>query len=64
MESQSDGGDKIEVVRSLIDRLCSPDLTLGEAKSIRTQLLNLLGRNDLFREPEAFATPLPSRHFG
>jgi hypothetical protein len=64
MESPSERVERIEAMRGLIDRLCSPELTLGEAKSLRTQLLNLLGRNDLFAETEPSALPLPFHRFG
>jgi hypothetical protein len=35
---------QIETLRGLLDRLCSPDLTLGEAKVLRNQLLDFLER--------------------
>jgi hypothetical protein len=40
---------QIETLRGLLDRLCSPDLTLGEAKVLRSQVFDLLKRiNPLF----------------
>ncbi len=42
---------QIETLRGLLDRLCSPDLTLGEAKVLRNQFLDFLERiNPLFSE--------------
>jgi hypothetical protein len=42
---------QIKTLRGLLDRLCSPDLTLGEAKVLRKQLFDLLERiNPLFSE--------------
>ena len=42
---------QIETLHGLLDRLCSPDLTLGEAKVLRNQLFDLLERiNPLFSE--------------
>jgi hypothetical protein len=42
---------QIEILRGLLDRLCSPDLTLGEAKVLRNQLLDFLERiNPLLSE--------------
>ena len=42
---------QIETLRGLLDRLCSPDLTLGEAKVLRNQLFDFLERiNPLFSE--------------
>lgn len=37
---------QIETLRGLMDRLCSPNLTLGEAKVLRNELLDLLERID------------------
>ncbi len=41
----------IEALRELLDRLCSPDLMLGEAKDLRTELLGLLDRIEREFEP-------------
>lgn len=38
--------ERIETLRSLVERLGSPELTLTEAKSLRGQLLDLLGSGD------------------
>ena len=46
MESPKEQAEIIEALRELLDRLCSPDLTLGEAKSLRTQVWILLDRNN------------------
>jgi len=44
MGCHEERAEQIEALRELLDRLCSPDLTLGEAKHVRTQLLDLLDR--------------------
>ena len=42
---------QIKTLHGLLDRLCSPDLTLEEAKVLRNQLLDFLERiNPLFSE--------------
>ena len=42
---------QIETLRGLPDRLCSPDLTLGEANVLWNQLLDFLERiNPVFSE--------------
>ena len=42
---------QIKALHGLLDRLCSPDLTLEEAKVLRNQLFGLLGRiNPVFSE--------------
>ena len=42
---------QIKALHGLLDRLCSPDLTLEEAKVLRSQLFELLGRiNPVFSE--------------
>ncbi len=42
---------QIETLRGLLDRLCSADLTLGEAKVLRVQVFDLLERiNPVFSE--------------
>jgi hypothetical protein len=43
---QEDSGqstERIEALRALMDRLVSPDLTLGEARGLRCRLLALTG---------------------
>ena len=45
METLETPTKRIETLRALLDRLCSPDLTLGEAKHLRDQLFNTM-RND------------------
>jgi hypothetical protein len=50
MKNPSERAELIEVLRKLLDRLRSPDLTLGEAKSLRTQVLILLDRKDIGAE--------------
>jgi len=42
---------QIKALHGLLDRLCSPDLTLEEAKVLRNQLFEFLGRiNPMFSE--------------
>jgi hypothetical protein len=49
---------QIKTLHGLLDRLCSPDITLEEAKVLRSQLLDLLQRiNPLLSEAST-----PSRH--
>ena len=49
---------QIKALHGLLDRLCSQDLTLEEAKVLRNQLFELLERiNPLFSE-----TSTPDRH--
>lgn len=36
--------ERIEALRALMDRLVSPDLTLGEAKELRCRLLAMTGQ--------------------
>ncbi len=38
--------ERIEALRSLVERLGSPELTLTEAKGLRGQLFDLLGSGD------------------
>jgi hypothetical protein len=46
MGSVRESGERIEALRALMDRLGSPDLTLGEAKALRCRLLDLTGRDE------------------
>jgi hypothetical protein len=49
---------QIKTLHGLLDRLCSPDLTLEEATVLRSQLFDLLGRiNPLLSEAST-----PGRH--
>jgi hypothetical protein len=49
---------QIKALHGLLDRLCSPDLTLEEAKVLRNQMFALLERiNPLFTEASS-----PDRH--
>jgi len=43
MGSTGQSTGRIEALRALMDRLVSPDLTLGEAKGLRRRLLALIG---------------------
>jgi hypothetical protein len=38
--------ERIDALRGLMERLCSPDLTLAEAKPLRARLSRLLERTD------------------
>jgi hypothetical protein len=38
--------ERIEALGGLLGRLCAPDLTMAEAKSLRTRLMDLLGQID------------------
>ena len=50
--------DQIKTLRGLLDRLCSVDLTLGEAKVLRDQVFEFLERiNPVFSEAST-----PGRH--
>jgi hypothetical protein len=44
MGSREDQVGSIEALRSLLDRLCAPDLTLAEAKSLRDRVSELIER--------------------
>ena len=56
MWSSEERTERIEALRGLLDSLCAPDLTLAEAKPLRTRLFDLLERIDRGTEP-AGATP-------
>lgn len=43
MGSVRGSGERIEALRALMDRLGSPDLTLGEAQALRCRLFALTG---------------------
>lgn len=50
--------DQIKTLRGLLDRLCSADLTLGEAKVLRVEVFDYLERiNPVFSEAST-----PGRH--
>lgn len=42
MGSPGKTSDRIEALRSMLDRLCAPDLTLSEAKELVPSLSNML----------------------
>src|SRR4051812_33675446 len=44
MGCREERAEHVEALRELLDRLRSPDLTLGEAKYLRSQLIGLLER--------------------
>jgi hypothetical protein len=43
MVSEGQEAGRIEALRALMDRLASPDLSLGEAKGLRCRLMELTG---------------------
>ena len=51
--------ERIEALRGLLERLGAPDLTLAEAKPLRTRLFDLLERTDRGREPTGAIPPQP-----
>jgi hypothetical protein len=46
MGSEQAPGVRVKALRTLMDRLGSPDLSLGEAKDLRCRLLELTGRDE------------------
>ena len=58
MGSPEERAEQIESLRGLLDRLCAPDLTLAEAKPLRTRLFDLLVRIDEGKAPTG-GTPSP-----
>ena len=46
MVSREEQAERIEALQNLLDRLCSPDLTLCEAKTLRGSLVDLIKRDD------------------
>jgi hypothetical protein len=58
MEQPEERGDRLEILRGLVDRLCGADLTLGEAKTLRIQILLLLERSDLSDDTDSSASSL------
>jgi hypothetical protein len=59
MGSSEEWAERIEALRGLLDRLCAPDLTLAEAKPLRTRLFDLLERTDRDMEPAETTPPQP-----
>ena len=59
MGSSEERAERIEALRGLLDGLCAPDLTLAEAKPLRTRLLDLLERTDRGTEPAGGPPPQP-----
>jgi hypothetical protein len=59
MGSSEERAERIEALRWLLGRLCAPDLTLAEAKPLRTRLFDLLERTDRDREPTGATPPQP-----
>jgi hypothetical protein len=58
MEQPKECGDRQEILRGLLERLCSPDVTLAEAKTLRIQIFLLLERGDLSAETDASTSSL------
>ena len=58
MEQPRECGDRQEILRGLVERLCGADLTLAEAKTLRIQILLLLERGDLSAETDSSASSL------
>ena len=51
VSSDEERAAQIKILHGLLDRLCSPDLALEEAKVLRNQMFDLLERiNPLFTE--------------
>jgi hypothetical protein len=64
MGSPEERAERIETLRGLLEPLCSPDLTLAEAKPLRARLSRLLERIDSNMDlGQAASSPLvvPSR---
>ena len=59
MESLEERAERIAALRGLLGRLCAPDLTLAEAKPLRSRLFDLLERTDRGREPAEATPPQP-----
>jgi hypothetical protein len=59
MGSSEERAERIAALRGLLDRLCAPDLTLAEAKPLRTRLFDLLERTDRGMEPAGTTLPQP-----
>ena len=59
MEQPRECGDRQEILRGLLERLCGADLTLAEAKTLRIQIFLLLERGDLSAETDS-STSSPS----
>ena len=49
MGSQQERTERIEALRGLIERLSAPDLTLAEAKVLRSRISDLLEREEAIR---------------
>ena len=64
MERTGESIERIEALRALLDRLGSPDLSLGEAKAVRCRLFNLTGRAEgsvpiCEMDPQAVTSSIP-----
>jgi hypothetical protein len=55
--------ERTEALRSLMERLCAPDLTLAEAKELRGRLSDLLETNDREAGPETGPSSPPGVNF-
>ncbi|MHC5543161.1 hypothetical protein ACYOEI_33480 [Singulisphaera rosea] len=61
MQNQKEHAPRVEALERLMENLCNPDLTLGEAKSLRGHLFELLETNRQECVRERVAVPAP--HF-
>ena len=61
MGIQQERTDRIDALRGLIERLCAPDLTLAEAKVLRSRISDLLEREDQPTGSGQTASPWPGR---
>jgi hypothetical protein len=63
MGSSEERAERIEALRGLLDGLSAPDLTLAEAKPLRTRLFDLLEWTDRGTEPAGGPPPQPVAPF-
>ena len=61
MRIPSENAERIEFLRSLVDRLSAPDLTLSEAKGLREHLSKLLDEKDQ-EEEDPLPPVIATRH--
>jgi hypothetical protein len=59
MGSSEGRAERIEALRGLLERLCAPDLTLAEAKPLRTRLFDLLEQIDRGTKPAGGTSSQP-----
>jgi hypothetical protein len=61
MGSPQEQAERMEILRGLIERLSAPDLTLAEAKVLRSRISDLLEREDQPTGSGQTASPWPGR---